>query len=241
MSYDLSNLSMSDIIRGGIDIRALGNKSRSMEAAAIELVQYLFNNFIDKETGQKSCALVRFFKTHDMDKLPQQLQYFANRLLQEKPAATSFKCYTLLATAGVEEAWQSREKSQGHQAIPLPSKEIVNRIPMMRNLIKQMGLSIETIINPDPDLLLDLSKKTFNVFYVPDAVNSPYIPAQENFVKPYGIKSVLGFGGILPSGNVFSVIMFSKTAISSNTANLFNTLALNVKMLILPFDDHVFA
>jgi hypothetical protein len=132
-------------------------------------------------------------------------------------------------------------KSQGHQAIPLPSKEIVNRIPMMRNLIKQMGLSIETIINPDPDLLLDLSKKTFNVFYVPDAVNSPYIPAQENFVKPYGIKSVLGFGGILPSGNVFSVIMFSKTAISSNTANLFNTLALNVKMLILPFDDHVFA
>ncbi|MHB9138411.1 MAG: hypothetical protein ACYC4Q_03295 [Victivallaceae bacterium] len=241
MIYDLSNLSMSDIIRCGIDIRALGNKSRSMEAAAIELVQYLFNNFIDKETGQKSCALVRFFKTHDMNQLPPQLQAFANNLLLEKPAGSSFKCYTLLATAGVEEAWQSREKSQGHQAIPLPSKEIVNRIPMMRNLIKQMGLSIETIINPDPNLLLDLSKKTFNVFYVPDAVDSPYIPAQENFVKPYGIKSVLGFGGILPSGNVFSVIMFSRTAISSNTANLFNTLALNVKMLILPFDDHVFA
>ena len=98
MIYDLSNLSMSDIIRCGIDIRALGNKSKSMEAAAIELVQYVFNNFIDKETGQKSCALVRFFKTHDMDKLPQQLQDFANNLLQEKLATASFKCYTLLAT-----------------------------------------------------------------------------------------------------------------------------------------------
>jgi hypothetical protein len=239
--YDLSNLSMSDIIRCGIDIRALGEKSQTMEAAAVELVQYLFNHFIDKQTGQPSCALVRFFKTHDIDQLSQHLQDFANRLLQEKPATSSFKCYTLLATAGIEEVWQSRDKSQGHQAIPLPSKEIVKRIPMMRNLIKQMGLDIETVINPDPALLLDLSKKTFNVFYVPDALGSPYIPAQEDFVKPYGIKSVIGFGGILPSGNVFSVIMFSKTAINSNTANLFNTLALNVKMLILPFDDYVFA
>lgn len=239
--YDLNNLRMSDIIRCGIDIRALGRNAQSMEAAAVELVQYLFNHFIDKQTLQKACALVRFFKTHDMSKLPPQLQDFANKLLQEKPDALSLKCYTLLASAGIEDDWQCREKSQGHQAIPLPSKEIVNRIPMMRNLIKQMGLEVETVINPDPKLLLDLSKKTFNVFHVPDALNSPYIPAQDNFVKPYAIKSVLGFGGILPSGNVFSVIMFSRTAIDANTANLFNTLALNVKMLILPFDDTVFA
>jgi hypothetical protein len=112
---------------------------------------------------------------------------------------------------------------------------------MIRNLIKQMGLDIETVINPDPDLLLDMSIKTFNVFHVPVAENSPYIPAQEDFVKPYGVKSALGFGGVLPSGNVFAVIIFSRTPVSNEVANLFNTLALNVKMLILPFDDSVFA
>jgi len=238
--YNLSNLGMSGVIQCGIDIRSLGAKAQSMEDAANALVQYLFTHFID-EQGEKSCALVRFFKTHNMDQLPKPLQDFASNQLQEKSASDSFKCLTLLATAGVEEVWQSRDKSQGHQAIPLPSKEVVSRIPMIRNLIKQMGLDIETVINPDPELLMDLSKKTFNVFYVPDAENSPYIPAQENFVKPYGIKSVLGFGGVLPSGNVFAVIIFSRTPIHGEVANLFNTLALNVKMLILPFDDSVFA
>jgi len=211
-----------------------------MEEAANALVQYLFNNFTD-EQGEKSCVLVRFFKTHDMNQLPESLQNFANNLLQEKPASDSFKCLTLLATAGVEDSWQSRDKSQGHQAIPLTSKEVVYSIPMIRNLIKQMGLDIETVINPDPDLLLDMSIKTFNVFHVPDAEDSPYIPAQQNFVKPYGVKSALGFGGVLPSGNVFAVIIFSRTPVSNEIANLFNTLALNVKMLILPFDDSVFA
>ncbi len=79
------------------------------------------------------------------------------------------------------------------------------------------------------------------MFYVPEAEDSPYIPAQQDFIIPYEIKSVLGFGGILPSGNVFTIIAFSKTTISHDTANLFNTLALNVKMLIMPFENAVFA
>lgn len=239
--YDLSDLKMSDIIRCGSEIRALRQNVKSMEDAANQLVQYLFNHFIDKKTGEKSCALVRFFKTHDIDNLPENLQSFARNCLLEKDVPSSFKCLTLLATAGMEDAWQCREKSKRHQAIPLPSKEVVYRIPMIRNLIKQMGLDIDSVINPDPELLRDLSQKTFNIFHVPDAENSDYIPAQEDFIKPYGIKSVLGFGGILPSGNVFIVIMFSKVPISREFAGMFNTLALNVKMLILPFENSVFS
>ncbi len=239
--YDFSNLKMSDIIRCGIDIRALGQGAQSMEEAANELTKYFFNNFDDDQTKEKSCALVRFFKTHDIDKLPENLQSFANNLLQEKPDRSSFKCLTLLATSGTEDSWQRREKSKGHQAIPLPSEEVVNRIPMMRNLVKQMGLDVKSVINPDPELITDLSKKTFNVFHVPDAEGSLYIPAQEHFVKPYGIKSVLGFGGILPSGNVFIIIMFTRVPVSVDAANLFNTLTLNVKMLILSFENSVFS
>lgn len=238
--YHLSSLSMSDVIQCGIVIRALGKNARSMEDAANVLVQYLFTNLVDMQ-GEKACVLVRFFKTHDMDRLPKPLQDFALGLLQEKPASTSFKCLTLLATTGVEAAWQNRDQSIGHQAMPLPNAEVVSRISMIGHLIKQMGLDVETVIHPDPALLLDMSKKTFNVFYVPHAENSPYIPAQDNFVKPYGVKSVLGFGGVLPSGNVFVVILFSKVPIQSQVAGLFNIMALNVKMLILPFDNAVFS
>ena len=239
--YDFTELKMSDIIKCGIDIRSLGKHAKSMESAANEVVNYFFENFVNKQTGEKSCVLVRMFKTHNVDELPSDLQDFAKNMLHKKAKSKSYKCLTLLATSGIEDNWKDRKKSVGHQAIPLPSKEVVNRIPMMRNLIKQMGLDVETVINPDPDLLADLSQKTYNVFHVPDAVNSPYIPAQDDFVKKYGVKSVLGFGSILPSGNVFTLIIFSKVKVDNKTANLFNSLALNVKMLIMPFEEKIFS
>jgi hypothetical protein len=46
---------------------------------------------------------------------------------------------------------------------------------------------------------------------------------------------VLGFGGILPSGNLFVIIMFSKVPIPRQTADMFKSLTLSVKVTILPF------
>ena len=56
-------------------------------------------------------------------------------------------------------------------------------------------------------------------------------------MKPFGVRSVLGFGGMLPTGNLFSVIMFSKTDISRATAEVFRTIALKIKTAILPFEE----
>jgi serine phosphatase RsbU (regulator of sigma subunit) len=55
-------------------------------------------------------------------------------------------------------------------------------------------------------------------------------------VVPFGIKSVLGFGGLLPSGNMFAIILFLKVQIPISTVQMFSTLALNVKTALLPFD-----
>ena len=82
---------------------------------------------------------------------------------------------------------------------------------------------------------MDLAEKAYNVFYVPEAIGSQYVPVQEEFVIPFGIRSVLGFGGILPSGNLFAIIMFSRVRIEPDTAEMFKTLALSAKVAILPF------
>ncbi|WP_421655982.1 hypothetical protein [Leptothermofonsia sp. ETS-13] len=146
------------------------------------------------------------------------------------------KCLTLLATAGDHPDWNNRYRSRGHQAIPLISKELVAQFPMISQFIRQLGLEISTVVQPDPDLVIDLEQKTFNVFHVPEAQGSPFVPAQAGFVIPYGVRSVLGFGGLLPSGNLLAIIMFSKTPISRDTADMFKTLALNAKMALLPFE-----
>jgi len=126
--------------------------------------------------------------------------------------------------------------SGGHKAIPLPSVELVQKFPMISNLVKQFGLELTTVLNPDPTCLQDIEEKTYNVFHVPEARGSAYIPAQEEFVIPYGIRSVLGFGGLLPSGDLFATIMFSKIPVTAAVADLFRPLTLSVKIGLLQHD-----
>jgi hypothetical protein len=114
---------------------------------------------------------------------------------------------------------------------------IVSQVPMIANLIKQFGLEIDAVLTPDPKFLMELEQRTYNVFHVSQAVGSSYIPAQQEFVIPFGIYSVLGFGGMLPSGNLFVVILFSKVHIPRETADMFKPLSLSVKLTVLPFEE----
>jgi hypothetical protein len=84
-------------------------------------------------------------------------------------------------------------------------------------------------------MLLDSAQHTFNVFHVADAAGSPHIPAQQEFVIPHGVRSVLGFGGLLPPGELFATILFTKARVPREVAERFRTLALNVKVALLPF------
>ena len=90
---------------------------------------------------------------------------------------------------------------------------------MISRLLTQYGIDVGSVMRPDPMLIGGISKKTYNTFYVPEAVGSTYIPAQDDFVIPNGIKSVLGFGGVLSSGEPFVVIMFSKPGIPADVMN----------------------
>jgi hypothetical protein len=125
--------------------------------------------------------------------------------------------------------WKSPFLSCGHRAIPLPSPEIVEKAPMIAQLIKELGLDLSAVLRPSPDVVRELAGKRYGVFHVEDAVASPYIPAQEGFVQRYGIKSVLGFGGMLPNGELFAVIPFTNVPVSAASADRFRSLALDVK------------
>lgn len=234
--YNPANFTLSDMTECGATLRKLGAGADSMEEVADRIVRYFYSQFLDPQTSASAFTLVRFFKTHSLGDLPMDLRVYAQSLLNqpEMPAAT--KCLTLLATQGDRVEWQSRRASVGHQAIPLMSEELVAQSPMISQLISQFGVPVTAVLDPDPTLIIDLEQKMFNVFHVPDAVNSPHVPAQQEFVVPLGVRSVLGFGGMLPTGNLIAMIVFSKVPISRTTADLFKTLALNVKLAVLPFD-----
>jgi hypothetical protein len=186
--------------------------------------------------GTRCCALIRCFKTHSYQALEPELQAAARASLPaSEPIDPELRCLTLLATEGEQPDWTDRRRSRGHKAIPLASVEMVKQAPMVAQLVQQMGLDISTVVSPDPEFLVDLDQRNFNVFHVPRAEGSPYVPAQAEFVHPYQIRSVLGFGGLLPPGELFAIIMFSKVEIPRETADMFRTLALNVKLVLLPY------
>lgn len=235
--FDLQKMTTKDMSECGLAIRHLSDKANSMEDVSRIIVEYLYNHIIDKTNSEKSCVLVRFFKTHSYGELPLDLQEDARLILGNTTVPNSLKCLTLLATAGEVAEWNSRHKSVEHRVVPLKSEEAIARIPMISQLIQQLGLNPGTIVQPNPNLITDLERRMYNVFYVPDALSSPYIPSQSSFVIPFKVKSVVGFGGLLPSGNIFATLMFLKVRIPRTTVDLLRPLALNVKMAILPFDS----
>jgi hypothetical protein len=219
-------------------LRKAGDGASSMEEAAACVTRFLYDELADGEGQQRACLLVRFYKTHPLQALDPGLQVFARGIAPEGVALPdTTRCLTLLSTVGDEPAWCSRHSSEGHRAIPLPSGEAVERLPMIAQLVSQLGIDIAAIVRPDPAIFLDTFQHTFNVFYVPKAQGSPYIPAQESFVQPYGVQSVVGFGGLLPTGDLFSVILFTRVAVSRETAELFKPLALAAKLAVLPFGN----
>lgn len=231
---DMRNFTLKDMVECSAAIRLMWEGTTSMEQVADKIVRYLYDHLIDGDTGERAFALIRFFKTHPLEELEEDSRKFALDMLQTAPESPNMKCLALLASAGVEPQWASRKESKGHRAIPLVSEQFVDRFPMVRQLIQQFGLEVNTVLQPDSEVVYDMAEKAYNVFHVSEAVGSQYVPAQENFVIPYGVRSVLGFGGILPSGNLFAVIMFSKIPIDPETANMFRTLAMSVKVAILP-------
>jgi hypothetical protein len=236
---DLERFSPDDLPHLGDAIRGFANAARSMEHSANLVADLLWDELRDGQ-GEPACALLRVYKTHRYRLLPDDLKEFARGLLDADPPPDT-RCLTLLATRGVEPAWNDRRLSEGHKAIPLPSPEFVLRLPMVVGLVEQMGLSIEDVVSPSRDRkrIVELAQRTYDVFHVADARGSGHVPAQA-FVERYGIRSALGFGGVLYTGDFFSVVLFSRVPVSQPVADTVRILSLATRVALMPFGSRVF-
>ncbi len=230
--FNISKMSLTEMTRCGAHLRKLGKDADSMEAVARRITRFLFEE-LKADDDKPAPVLVRFYKTQTLATLPPDLQALALEMVEDTENPGTVRCLTLMATAGVEEAWNSRHRSVNHRVIPLPSAKAVERFPMVAQLVRQLGLEVSSVVEPDPELIVDLMQKTFNIFYVPEAVGSPHIPAQADFVAPYKVHAALGFGGLIPSGDLFAIVLFSRIPIPSETAELFKPLALSAKLALM--------
>ena len=234
--YSLASFSISDMTECASELRKLGAGATSAQDVAQRIASYLYQQLGNDQTGRQDCVLVRCFLTRPYGALDPQSQDCARRALACGPGSLDMKCLTLFGTAGERPEWNERHRSRRYRSIPLGDKQVVSQFPMVSQLLQQLGVDLTSKTQPKSDLPVDQTEHTLDVFHVPEAKGSPFLPAQEEFVIPFGIESVLGFGGVLPSKEFFTVILFSKQKISRETAELFKPLAKSVTLALLPFD-----
>lgn len=236
MTYDLSKFDLGDMLKSSVRLREATAGAPTLEASAQRVCRFLYDELRGPDT-QRACALVRCYKTHPFVSLEPELREYARKAIGGGTPLPDMKCLTLMATVGQTASWNSRFLSIGHRTIPLASREIVEKAPMISQLIKELGVELSAVLQPSPDVVKELAGKRHGVFHVENAPGSPYIPAQDDFVARHGIKSVVGFGGMLATGHLFAVILFATVHVSASSADRFRTLALDVKGSFSKFND----
>lgn len=223
---DFTSFEVGDVLRLERDLRAIVDDDPA--AAPARIVRYLYDTLRAGPGGPRAVALARCYRLRAYASLDEDARAFADRLLRGR-RPPNLRCLTLVATAGDQLAWNLPEASRGHRAIPLAADGIASRLPMVAQLLSQFGVALSALVDPDPAVLLVPGKTTYNVFHVEEALGSPYVPAQRDFVIPYGVRSALGFGATLPDGGLFAVVLFTRVRVPRETAELFPALALSVR------------
>ena len=231
----LAAMTVDDLVDVAARLRSAAAGASCMEHAAKALIDRLRQELAD-EHDQPACALVRFYVTARFGDLDPAVQLIARTGIPAELASLlsgEIRCITLLASAGVEPPWNDRRSSLSHQAIPLLSEELVERLPMVAGLFRGLNIEAGSVVRPDPSQTAARSARHYDVFFVADARSSPLIPDKQ-FVERYGIRSALGVGGVLPSGELFAVLLFSTVEVSKTTADLLRSLAPTVKAVAVP-------
>ena len=231
--FDLEHFGLREMIESSRALRQLAERSTSMEGAAREIVDFLMDAFRVGGTGAPASVLVRCFKTHRFGELPPDLREVATGAMHGAAPDPATLCLTLLATRGMRPEWNSRHTSTAHRAIPLATPEMVAHAPMIARLVQQMGLEPADVVAAPKETLWALERRTLDVFHIEDARGSAFVPAQKDFVEPCGVRSVLGFGGLLPSAELFAILLFTTVHIEHETAELFRNLGLAAKLVLL--------
>src|SRR5260370_18974978 len=124
--YALTHFTLGDMTRCGAELRRFGSESKSMEQAAAGIVRYLYERLGYSSSGQRSCVLVRFYKTHPYGGLAPDLQEFSRSMMPGVSLDSATKCLTLLGTAGGQTAWNYPPKFPRAQALPFPQRDVAH-------------------------------------------------------------------------------------------------------------------
>lgn len=223
---NLSDFGLSDMVRTGARLRAAAQAAPEFAGACQAVVRQLHAGLTDPG-GRPAVVLARLFTSRRLDELPAELRRVAAGQLPAGQASDAVRCLVLEASAGDEPSFNDPVGSAAHRVIPPPSADAVAGAPMAAALFRDLELSATDSASGGAG-----STPRTGVFHVEQAAGSADVPDQE-FVTRYKVASALGFGGRLPGGSMFAVVMYSHAHIPPAVARRFEAVAVFVRAGLL--------
>jgi hypothetical protein len=232
--HDLEQFSLRSMTECGVALRKAGSGNSSMEDVAAETLEYLSSTLTFADRAEGACALARFFITQRYSQLPKDVQQ--KLAIKQASSDSDPACVLLIATRGFKPEWNERRSARNQLAIVLSKDDALSDYPMLAGITSQLDAPLETI-QTHTVFISEQNPDNYYAFYLPDVLSASSIPAQDEFVVPNGVRAVVGYGGELPSGCLYTVVLFLRVAISRQVALAFRPFALNTKIALLPFDQ----
>lgn len=186
-----------------------------------------------------SIVLSRMFAVLPFARLPRLDAAAALRFAETADAASlllpTTPVLSLLGSCGVKPDWNDRLRSHGHLAIPLLSRALVEGIPMIAQLLADVGVDLSWLDGAgeiDSRRMLGSSNQCFYVAQASSSRDSRgrlIIPSQ-TFVAELGIETVFGMAGSYLDGTMLAAISFSTEVVQRAAIDRFPTLIANFKM-----------
>jgi PAS domain S-box-containing protein len=232
MQININQLSIATIIKLSKHIKEKCTNFSSFEEITQELMRVLYSSFVTD--GRRSpFVLARFFKSCAYDKLPDDIKNYIHNNESKTNFISSNKYLTLLGSFGELDNWKNRYLSKNYKAFPIHDERLLDKFPMLSAVFDQMGINLSHLKQTDKSIIIKDYHRQYSVFCIENAEGSNLIPKQAEFVRPYSVKSVFGFGGTYSTSNVYAVIIFSRERLSKEDAQLFLSLNPVIKQITL--------
>ncbi|MBI2898671.1 MAG: hypothetical protein HYY17_00655 [Planctomycetes bacterium] len=213
---DLCNLQIGEPEKLIAELDPRLRACRTVGEASTLLSSELYDRCRCGATQERALVLSRVYLSLPFSTLDAGGQAFAREKFGLQPAPRDL-FLALVGTHGDRPEWCDRAKSNGHRAIPL-NRTTVATVPMLARCFQQIGFDLDVVLKPGEGIHTEGVSRSFGLFHVEQALGSPFVPAQEDFVKSCGVQSVLGCGTMLPDGAVSIWIGFLRGKVTQQAA-----------------------
>jgi serine phosphatase RsbU (regulator of sigma subunit) len=225
---------LSDVVAYCTGVRDATTGATTMEDAATRMVRYLRSAFRTTH-GRSAFRLGRFFNTAPWADLPDDLRAAVRPAGSAGPEPAGVRSLILLGMDGERPEWRNRREPAGLPPMLLESVTTAAANPLLTTFVREVGIDLEVFVHGHRDER-DRRRSDFGVLHIEDATDPARMPLQD-FVAEHGIRSIVGFGWLQPTGNVAALVLYSRVRIDADAALMLRIIGASLKLALLPFTE----